>query len=191
MKTTNIMTKPLKSSFLSCEKDTETIINKLFVSSRPYSDDLKRLLMINTKDCLDKSNDNYRKIVENTSLKELIEGDYITLTPKLKLKEHEEVKSYIILSFDNFVSTYNPEYRDCTVFFNIICHLDQWELNDYQIRPFKIAGIIDGILNNTKLSGIGELQFLGLNRLTLTEDLSGYCLMYTATHGNDDRIARD
>ena len=33
-----------KSSFLSCEKDTEAIIKKLFVDSKPYSDLLKRLL---------------------------------------------------------------------------------------------------------------------------------------------------
>jgi hypothetical protein len=46
----------LKSSFLSCEKDAETILRKLIVESRPYSDDLKRLLVINTKDCLDKTN---------------------------------------------------------------------------------------------------------------------------------------
>ena len=38
-----------KSSFLSCEKDAETIVKKLFVESRPYSDELKRLLLINNK----------------------------------------------------------------------------------------------------------------------------------------------
>ena len=32
--------------------------------SYPYSDELKRLLMINTKDCLDKSNERYQKIVK-------------------------------------------------------------------------------------------------------------------------------
>jgi len=41
------------SSFLSCEKDLETILRKLFVESQPYSDKLKKLLVINTKDCLD------------------------------------------------------------------------------------------------------------------------------------------
>ena len=30
----------LKSSFLSCEKDIELIIKKLFVDSRAYSDEL-------------------------------------------------------------------------------------------------------------------------------------------------------
>jgi hypothetical protein len=40
------------SSFLSCEKDMQLILKKLFVQSQPYSNDLKKLLIINTKDCL-------------------------------------------------------------------------------------------------------------------------------------------
>lgn len=183
-----VMAKPLKSSFLSCEKDAEEIIRRLFVSNKPHSDTLKRLLVLNTKDCLDDSNQSYKKIIENTSVKELMEGKYITLVPKIKMEEYEEVKSYIILTFDNFVETSNPEFRDCIVSFDIICHTDYWDLGNYRMRPLKIAGIIDGILNNSKLSGIGELHFLGLNQLILSEDLSGYTLMYQATHGSDDNI---
>ena len=118
----------IKSSFLSCEKDVETIIRKLFVESQPHSDQLKRLLMINTKDCLDNSNQNYNKLVKNTSVKDLIEGKYFTTVPRIKMKEHEEVKSYIILTFDDFAETTNPEYRDCTVSFDIMCPLDYWDL---------------------------------------------------------------
>lgn len=188
MKRDTIMTKPIKSSFYSCEKDAEAIIKKLFVTSKPYSDDLKRLLVINMKDCLDKSNENYRKIVENTSVKELMENNYITLVPKLKMKEHEEVKNYIIISFDNFTPTSNPEFRDCIVSFDIICNTNYWDLGNYAMRPLKIAGIIDGILDECKLSGIGTFQFVGLNQLILSEEFSGYTLMYQAVHGNDDTI---
>ena len=52
----------------------------------------------------------------------------------------------------------------------------------------KIVGYIDGLLNNTRLSGIGQLKFLGCNELTMNEQLSGYCLMYSAVHGSDDFI---
>ena len=44
---------PLKSSFLSFEKDIETILKALFVQSQPHSDGLKRLLVLSTRDCLD------------------------------------------------------------------------------------------------------------------------------------------
>ena len=50
---TRITSSQFSSSFLSCEKDIEEILKVLFVSSKPYSDHIKRLLVINTKDCLD------------------------------------------------------------------------------------------------------------------------------------------
>ena len=180
---------PLKCSFYSCEKDAEMIIKKLFVSSEPYSEQLKRLLVINTKDCLDNSNQKYNEIVKNTSIKELIEGKYITLVPRVKLKEHEEIKSYIILSFDNFTPTSNPEYEDCTISFDIFCHPDYWELGDYRIRPIKIAGIIKGLLDETKLSGIGTLQFTGMRQIIVGDELMGYSVNFQATHGNDDNLS--
>lgn len=191
MKKDTALAKPLSSSFLSCEKDAETIIKKLFVTSRPYSDELKRLLVINTKDCLDQNNEKYKIIIDNTSVKDLMENQYITLVPKLRLEEHEEIKSYIIIAFDNFVATNNPEYRDCTVHFNVLCNTDYWELGDYKLRPIKIIGIIDGILNECKLSGIGTLQFMGCEEVVYSEEYAGYTLTYLATHGNDDRLEGD
>lgn len=176
------------SSFLSCEKDAETILRKLFVESKPFSNKLKRLLIINLKDCLDENNEIYRE-KSNLSLKQMIDNGYISLIPKIKFKEHEEVKTYLIISFDNFyTNTNNPYYRDCTVNFDIICHTDYWDIGNYEIRPLKIAGYIDGILNGCKLSGIGTFNFLGCNQLILNQDLSGYTLSYEAIHGNDDKL---
>ena len=179
-----------KSSFLSCEKDTESIIRKLFVDSKPHSDMLKRLLLINTPDCLnDMTNQVYINKIKNTSIKDLREQGYIRLEPKIKLSENEEVKSYIVISFDNFVpNATNPEFRDCIVMIDVICHTDYWDVGNFRLRPLKIAGYIDGILNGCKLSGIGKFQFAGCNELILDDNLSGYCLMYSAVHGSDDEI---
>ena len=177
------------SSFLSCEKDSENILKKLFIESRPYSDYLKRLLVINTKDCLTNTESVvYQNKIKEMSLAKLIEEGYIRFAPKIKMPEHEEVKSYIIISFDNFSSTANNEFRDCTINFDILCHTDYWYLGDFKIRPIKIAGYIDGILDKAKLSGIGRLEFLGCNQLVLDEILSGYTLSYRAVHGSDDKI---
>lgn len=184
----------IRSSFLSCEKDTETILRRLFIESRPYSDTLKKLLIINTKDCLSAQGDKLNYMQDKINLfniKDLIDNQYVRLSPKLTFEEHEEVKSYILISFDNFTpNETNPEYRDCTVTFDIICHTDYWNLDNFQLRPLKIVGYIDGILNETKLSGIGRFHFMGCNELILNEDLSGYTLMYRAVHDvdGDDKI---
>ena len=177
------------SSFLSCEKDTEAIIKKLFVDSRPYSDMLKRLLVINTPDCLnDLTNQVYLDKIKEMSVQKLHQNGYIRFSPKIPFGENEEVKSYIRISFDHFTPSGNDHYRDCIVEIDILCHPDYWDLGNYRQRPIKIAGYIDGILNNNKLSGIGTLNFAGCNEIVLNEELTGYCLMYTATHGNDDII---
>ena len=179
-----------KSSFLSCEKDTEAIIRKLFVDSRPYSDLLKRLLIINTSDCLnDVTNPNYIERINKMSVQKLREEGYIRLEPKIPFGENEEIKSYIRISFDNFSPARHNEYfRDCIVEIDILCHPEYWDLGNYRQRPIKIAGYIDGILNNAKLSGIGTLNFIGMNEIILDENLCGYCLMYSAVHGADDLI---
>ena len=186
----NLAVTNIHSSFLSCEKDMETILKKLFIESRPYSDELKRLLVINTKDCLDnKTSDVYNEKIKEMTVAKLREEGYIKMEPKIRFPEHEEVKSYIIISFDNFATNEkNPQFRDCTVSFDIICHTDYWDIGDYRLRPLKIVGYIDGLLNNTKLSGIGTFNFAGCNELILNEDLSGYTLSYRAIHGSDDII---
>ena len=178
------------SSFLSCQKDIEEILRKLFVSSKPYSDYLKKLLVINTKDCLDnETSTTIQQKIADMNLAKLRQEGYIKLEPKIRFGENEEVKSYIIVSCDNFSpNATNPYYRDCTVTFDIICHTDYWDIGNYRVRPLKIAGYIDGILNKARLSGIGTFQFMGCNQLILNDTLSGYTLMYRAVHGNDDKI---
>lgn len=178
------------SSFLSCEKDIETILKKLFIESKPYSDILKRLLVINTKDCLEDNSETVLNKIQQTTLSQLIKDKYIRLSPKIEIEEHDEVKAYLIISSDNYTTNENnPYYRDCTITFDIICYTDYWDIGNYRLRPLKIAGYIDGILNNAKLSGIGTFNFIGCNELILNETLSGYTLSYRAIHGNDDKIA--
>ena len=178
------------SSFLSYEKDLETILRAIFVESYPHSEQLKKLLVINNKDCLDNTESKvYKEVLERTNLHTLVKDGYVKLAPKIRMPEHEEVKSYIIISVDNFTPNQgNDYYRDCTISFDVICHLDQWDLGNYRIRPLKIVGYLDGLLNNAKLSGIGTLDFVGCNELILNEDLAGYTLTYRAIHGNDDRL---
>ena len=176
------------SSFLSCEKDLESILRRLFIESQPYSDDLKRLLVINTKDCLDnKDSKVYQNAIKDMSLAKLREDGYIKIEPKISMPEHEQVKSYLLFSFDNFTPNQkNPQFRDCAVHIDVLCHTDYWDIGNFRLRPLKICGYIDGILNKCRLSGIGTFQFVGCNELVLDETLSGYTLTYYAIHGTDD-----
>lgn len=190
----NLLNKNFRSSFLSCQKDQETIWRKLLVESKPHSDDLKRLLIINTPDCLDRTQEQYQRKINQYSIKDMKDAQYIKVVPKLEFGEHENVKSYIILEFDDFVPSENPEYRNCVISFTIISQLDYWEMDDYKLRPWAIAGYIDGILDGCKLSGIGKLNFMGATQVVLSEYLGGVLLRYMATNSeatDDEKVFED
>lgn len=178
----------LKSSFLSYEKDLEEIIKKLFVDSKPYNDEIKKLLVITKQDCLDNKY-KYNEIINQISLADLKKQGYLVFNPKISFGEHEDIKNYLVFSFDNFApNAENSYYRDCTIMIDILCHNDNQDLGNYRTRSMKLAGYIDGILNNSRLSGLGKLQFVSGTQIVINENFSGFCLVYSAIHGADDLI---
>ena len=164
-----------KSSFLSVDKDMSIITDLLMKNDR-----LKKLLHYTTRDCLDRP-----KLTEEETIE--LFGKNIKIVPKLYVDN--SVLNYIIISFDNFTTNRtNPEFRDNIIEFDIICHFDQWSLRDFQLRPYKIAAEIDSMLDGKRLTGIGKLEFLGANQMILTDEYAGLCLMYSAIHGEEDKI---
>ena len=163
-----------KSSFLSVEKDMSIITNMIL-----KNDNLKKLLHYTSKDCLSKP-----KLTEEQTLEMF--GKNVKLVPKLYVDN--SVLNYIIVSFDNFSTNMtNPEFRDNIVEFDIICHFDQWQLSDFQLRPYRIAAEIDSMFNEQRLTGIGKVEFLGANQVILTDEYAGFCLMYQVVHGEEDK----
>ena len=162
-----------RSSFLSTEKDMSILVDLFLKNER-----LKKLLYYTTKDCLSQPN------VSDKETSKMF-GKNIKIVPKLYVDG--SVLNYIIISFDNFTPSGNPEFRDNIVEFDIICHFDQWNLKDFQLRPYKIAAEIDSMIDGKSLTGIGELEFLGGNQMILTDEYAGLCLMYRAVHGGEDK----
>ena len=163
-----------ESSFLSLEKDMNIIVDMIFKNDR-----LKKLLYYTTKDCMNQPNLNDDETLS-------LFGKQIKLVPKLYVDG--SVLNYIIINFDNFTrNATNPEFRDNIIEFDIICHFDQWQMKDFQLRPYKIAAEIDTMFNDKHLTGIGKLEFLGANQMILTDEYAGLCLMYNAVHGEEDK----
>lgn len=164
---------PPKSSFLSINKDMRLLVDKFLSNDR-----LCKLLKYTDRDAL-----NGKKLTVDEKIN--LFGKEIKIVPKLYIDK--SVLSYIIISFDNFVESGNPEFRDNIIEFDIICHFDQWQLRDYDLRPYRIAAEIDSMLNGEKLTGIGKIEFLGANQIILNDEFAGLCLMYRTYHGEEDK----
>ena len=171
MKIDNVQ--PPKSSFLSINKDMKLLVDKILSNNR-----LCKLLHYTDNDPLNKD-------ILNDEQKLALFGKNIRIVPKLYVDN--PVLNYIIISFDNFIESSNPEFRDNIIEFDIICHFDQWQLKDFNLRPYRIAAEIDSMLNKQKLTGLGLLEFYGAKEILLTDEFAGLCLMYKTYHGEEDK----
>lgn len=163
-----------KSSFLAMEKDLNLIADKFLKNNR-----LKKLLYYTTNNALNEKN-----LSEDESYALLNKN--IKIVPKLQIDG--AVLNYVIINFDNFTpNATNPEFRDSVIIFDIVCHFDQWQLKDFQLRPYKIAAEIDSMLDNQHLTGIGNLQFISANQIVLNDEFAGLALMYQVINGEEDQ----
>lgn len=164
-----------KSSFLSVDKDFALITNKIL-----ENDNLCKLLYYTQRDCLSAP---ALKAAEKMSLI----NNQIKIVPCLTISE--ECPIYLIITMTNFTPNYsNPEFRDCEIGFEVLCHPDHWNLGNFALRPYKIMGELDAMFNKTKLTGIGTLEFQVCTNLVLNNQLMGLTSSYRAVHGVEDQI---
>lgn len=111
-------------------------------------------------------------------------GKQILIVPKI-FDESTEKMSYITAIFDDFVvNQMNPDFKISTVRFDIACPYDEWILNENSLRPYLIMQEIDTIFNQSKLAGIGNLQFHRADALALSPQIGGYSMRYKINEFN-------
>lgn len=164
-----------KSSLLGMPKDAAIIIDRIL--SNP---NLLRLLVYETRDWQS------QPLPNGEQIKELFTSHQISSVPKIKIDSKE--KTYIRLTYGAVIrNASNPEYRDNTFGIDIICHYDNWDLGDFELRPYRVAGEIDAMLDKTHLTGIGELEFVSATPYVYNEEFAGVSLTYLAVRGHEDQ----
>lgn len=160
-------------------KDTSIIINKILANKN-----VLRLLYYTSPDCLEWGRD---KDLTSAQIKDLFESKQISNIPKVTIDKDK--KTYLRVTFDSFTpNATNTFYRDHIVEIKIICHFNDWDLKDFELRPYRIAGEIDSMLDQQKLTGIGELNFLSADQDIYDEEYGGITLRYLAIRGHEDDI---
>lgn len=160
------------SSFLSVEKDLDIIISKICQNQR-----LLKLLYYNVPNAL------AQPALSDDQLEEVIKNN-IKLVPKTYVED--EYRNYLIIKFDNFLTGLNPEFRNNTIEFDILCNYENWQLDGYALRPIKIMAEIDSMFNGARLTGAGLTEFGGATDIIATDQMAGYCIFFNVIHGGED-----
>lgn len=169
---------PSKSALLGMPKDASIIMTRILKNQTAL-----RLLAYPTRDWDSKS----KPDVKGDAIKKMFDTKQISSVPKIKIDR--DIKTYLRLTYGTVVrNSTNPEFRDNTFGIDIICHYDTWDLGDFELRPYKLAGEIDSVLDKTHLTGIGLLEFVSAVPYVYDEEFAGVSLTYLAIRGNEDKV---
>jgi hypothetical protein len=105
---------------------------------------------------------------------EYIMNKRVLLVPRVPAQE--ERGSFIVVILDDFRLSENGQFKPHIIMFDILCHHDDWLLNN-SLRPYVIMQQIDDLFNNRKISA-GKLQFFTGKSVVLTPQMVGYSLVY-------------
>lgn len=148
------------------------IANKLMQNQR-----LCRLLKYEVRDPFNKD-----KYVDVDGA-ELI-NKQILIVPKI-YDDSIEKMSYITAIFTSYsINVFNPDFKTASIRFDVACPYEEWLLDEASLRPYLIMQEVDKMFNGEKLAGIGTLQFVRADALTLTGEIGGFSMLYQINEFN-------
>lgn len=164
-----------KSSFLGIPKDMAIITQRILSNQN-----VLKLLEYNVK------NWESQPDVTAEQIKRMFDTEQISPVPRIKIEG--ERRTYLRLTLGTTTpNVKNPEFRDNVFGIDIICHYDDWNLGNFEVRPLRIAGEIDSMLDGTHLTGIGKLYLVSQTPVVYNQEYAGVSLTYLAIRGDDDK----
>lgn len=149
-----------KSGFEALSGDFEIITNRLLSDV-----ELCKLLHYDIKEALSQPE------LTAEEKANLFETNRIRLIPDLYMGE--EIGSFIVITYDNFIPGENPKFLPCVMTVDIVCHTDLWMVDKYGkrvIRPYLMADKVMKQIHEKKFAGIGTAQFMGATSMLVVSD---------------------
>ena len=157
-------------SFKNVEKDLNYIVSKISQDDR-----ILKLLSLQ---------ENKIEPLTQEEKKEIL-NKCVKIIPKAE-NINESDWAFIGIIFDNFTPNLeNPKYRDKVLIFDIVCNFDTWNMGDFKLRPYQIAGRLDVLFNEQTLDGTYNISFMSAGNIIVDEEIAGINLCYSVIYSTD------
>lgn len=173
------------------DRDTSKLVGRL--NKRPHFDSLPKNLRI-IADRFHNDDDLVKLLVRpvtdvmeegkpDVTISERTEVLTKNLVTKPVLPKNTEIMNYIFMQFVDIVPFKDKDSgvsssMKYALVFDIVCNVDNWTLDDYNMRPYAIMERVDDLIGDTKIDSFGHVQFMGATALKVNEEMSGYTMMY-------------
>jgi hypothetical protein len=131
------------------------------------NDDIRRLLVEDGPDALQR----YAPSIEQAK-------EYIVLRPVIDLNDENYTRNTI--GAITMPSIYlEDKYLSTRMFLTFYTQNSEYELNNEQLRLFRLADLAAQILNNKKLYNAGTLELLSIREVVMNSSITGIVLEFS------------
>ena len=131
------------------------------------NDDIRRLLVEDGPDALQR----YAPSVEQAK-------EYVVLRPVIDLNDENYTRNTIAAI--TMPSIYlEDKYLSTRMFLTFYTQNSEYELNNEQLRLFRLADLAAEILNNKKLYNAGTLELLSIREVVMNSSITGIVLEFS------------
>lgn len=93
--------------------------------------------------------------------------------------EEQTTKSKIIILFnDGEVSAANSDNENIEILIIVYCPFNEWLIAGDTLRPFAIMSEIRKSLQDKRINGLGEIDYLGFTQSAITEEMGSYTMRF-------------
>lgn len=119
----------------------------------------------------------FSEVHENVPQKELLHNN-IKVVPLVK-EDESNTESVVVIIFNEGEVQDNKEFKN--LFFDVMVYtpLNEWIINDINLRPFLIMSEIEKCLKNKRIESIGTIDYLGFSLHLITDIMSCYRMRFS------------
>lgn len=93
--------------------------------------------------------------------------------------EEQTTKSKVIILFnDGEVSAANSDNENIEIWVIVYCPFSEWLIAGDSLRPFAIMSEIRKSLQDKRINGLGEIDYLGFTQSAITEEMGSYTMRF-------------
>jgi hypothetical protein len=119
----------------------------------------------------------FSEVHENVPQKELLHNN-IKIVPLVK-EDETNTESVIVIIFNEGEVQDNKEFKNLLFDVMVYTPLNEWIINDINLRPFLIMSEIEKSLKNKRIESIGTIDYLGFSLHLITDIMSCYRMRFS------------
>lgn len=109
----------------------------------------------------------------------VIQSGQIRFIPLVTAEDQTTTSKIVVIFDEGDINASNPDNENISLLINVYCPFKEWSITGDDLRPYAIMAEIRKSIQDRRINGLGEIQYLGFSLSTLTEEMGSFIMRFS------------